>query len=154
MTLRFAESILIGIPLTHIFLLLILIFTHTDRFFMPDEGQILTGTVLEGTRDLATAKTITELNVTNQFSTLPFDTNTSGPLTVLTVAGSSIEFIKRMINLEISFVRTPLKNVAGGTGAEDNRADFVLFNSLFFAFFVLPSYVLMGFAILFFARSG
>ena len=155
---RFVESVIVGVPLFWFFFFVVLMATETDKYFLLEEGVPLEGSFMVGFEGVNFGsgegiKNSTGLGLREEMKTEPFDqTNQSGVFATISVASQGIGFIKNIINLELAILRLPLKNVAG-VGTE-NRSDIIIFNNLFWVFFVLPSHTLMGFALLFFVRSG
>ena len=148
---RFVESVLVGVPLFWFMFFIALMSTGVDSYFLMEEGRPIDGSFMQGFGNVQDVTNFTGVELREEMKTQPFDdVNQSGVFATVSVASQGIGFIKNIINLEIALLELPLKNVAG---AED-RTDIVIFNNLFWALFVLPSHMLMGFALLFFVRSG
>jgi hypothetical protein len=148
---RFVESILVGVPLFYLMFFVVLLATGADAYFLPEEGVPISGTFFDGFGGVSDFENTTGLSLKEEMKTQPFDdTNRSGVFATISVASQGIGFIKNIINLELKLLELPLQNVAG----VDDRKDVIIFNNLFWSLFVLPSHLLMGFAILFFVRSG
>lgn len=149
---RFVESILIGVPLFWFLFFILLMSTGVDAYFLMEEGRPIDGSFMVGFEDVQEVSELTNVSLRDEMKTQPFDDikNSSGVFATVSIASRGYGFIANIINLEIQLLTLPLKNVAG----TEDRPDVIIFNNLFWALFVLPSHMLMGFAILFFVRSG
>lgn len=149
---RFVESILVGVPLFWFCFFILLMSTGVDAYFLMEEGQPIKGSFMEGFGGVQDVSNLTGVSLRKQMKTNPFDnvSESGGVFATFSIASRGYGFIANIVNLEIELIKLPLKNVAG----VENRQDVIIFNNLFWALFVLPSHMLMGFAILFFVRSG
>jgi hypothetical protein len=148
---RFVEAVLVGVPLFWFLFFVALMATGVDGYFLMEEGRPIDGSFIQGFEGVQDVSNLTGVSLREEMKTQPFDdVNQSGVFATISVASQGIGFIKNIINLEIQLLKLPLKNVAG----VENRTDIIIFNNLFWALFVLPSHLLMGFALLFFVRSG
>lgn len=153
---RFSESMMVGIPLIYFTFFSLLIITETDNFFLPEEGAMISGMMFEGAGDVSSITELTGVNVTDDLTLNPVN-ESGGVFGTVSIATSSIGYIKNIVLLEVALLSLPLQRVAGDpgdTGCDGGRCDIVVFNNLFWTLFVLPSHILTVFGVLFFLRSG
>jgi hypothetical protein len=146
---RFTESALVGIPIFWLVFLNMLIITGVDADFQ--EGQMTTGTMIEGFENLTEIDDITGLDLNDTLKTNPLDDpDESGVLSSIGLIGQGMGYIKTVIRLEISLLGLPITEVAGVQGNEEAMEATKIFNSLFWGLFVMPMHLILSIAILFF----